>query len=275
MASNGDAGAALGDPCPVPRLDRPAVEAALRAAGCVFAEEEAAILLQAAADDDELAVLVARRVSGEPLEHVVGWAEFDGLRVAVAPGVFVPRRRSEALVVVAAGFVGPGAGVLDLCCGSGALGLAVATRVPGVRVDACDIDPVAVRCARANLAPVGGSAYAGDLFGALPSALRGAFDLVVANVPYVPSGQIRLMPREARDFEPAAALDGGDDGLDLLRRMSAQVGGWLAPGGRVVTEVSTAQVPAAIVAFGRGGLAATTVHPQDDDNTVVLVGTRD
>lgn len=251
-----------------------ALVTALRAAGCVFAEDEAELLRQAASDDEELAALLARRVAGEPLEHVVGWAAFDGLRVVVEPGVFVPRRRSEALVAVAAGLVGRGATVLDLCCGSGALGLAVAIRMPGVALHAADVDPVAVRVARRNLEPVGGRVYQGDLFGALPAALRGTLDLVVANVPYVPHGELGLMPREARDHEPAVALDGGADGLDLLRRMAADAAGWLAPGGCLASEVNPAQVPAASAALAAGGLVARTVEPEDDDETVVLVGTR-
>lgn len=255
-------------------MDADEIAAALRAAGCVFAEEEAGLLRRAAADDDELGALLARRVAGEPLEHVVGWAQFDGLRVAVEPGVFVPRRRSEALVAVAAGLVGPGDAVLDLCCGSGALGLAVAHRVPGVSLHAADVDPVAVRVARHNVAPVGGVVHEGDLFATLPDALRGAFDLVVANVPYVPHDELRLMPREAREFEPAVALDGGGDGLDLLRRVAGEVGAWLAAGGSLLTEVNPAQSPAATAALGAGGLVVRAVVPEDDDETVVLVGTR-
>src|SRR5947207_3551405 len=126
----------------------PAVVAALRAAGCVFAEDEAALLAAAAASEDELDAMVARRASGVPLEHVLGWAEFCGLRIAVDPGVFVPRRRTEFLVRQAVALVPPHAVVVDLCCGCGALGAAVAAAVPGVELHATDVDPAAVRCAR-------------------------------------------------------------------------------------------------------------------------------
>ena len=169
------------------------VVARLRAAGCVFAEDEARLLL-AEAGPGALEALVARRVAGEPLEHVLGWAGFCGLRVAVAPGVFVPRRRTEALAEEGVALSRPGAVVVDLCCGSGALGLAVAASVADVELHAADVDPAAVACARANLAGVGGRAYAGDLFGALPGELRGRVDLLLANVPYVPSDAIALMP---------------------------------------------------------------------------------
>ena len=255
-------------------MDTDELVAALRAAGCVFAEDEARVLLGSASSDDDLAALLARRVAGEPLEHVVGWAEFAGLRVLVEPGVFVPRRRSEALVEVAVGLVGPGAAVLDMCCGSGALGLAVASRVPGIRQHAPDVDPAAVRVARRNLERVGGTVHEGDLFAAVPASLAGKVDLVVANVPYVPHGELRLLPHEAREHEPALALDGGGDGLDVLGRLAAEVGTWLAPGGTVVSEVNPAQERAALAALEAGGLAAHGVVADEDDETVVLVGCR-
>src|ERR1700761_2255637 len=104
----------------------------LRAAGCVFAEEEVAVLAEAAADDETLAALVERRAAGEPLEQVVGYADFAGVRVRLRPGVFVPRVRSELLVRLAAEEAADGSVVVDLCCGSGALGMAVRREKPGV-----------------------------------------------------------------------------------------------------------------------------------------------
>src|SRR4051812_49005538 len=119
-------------------MDADILTATLRAAGCVFAEEEAALLLREAADEDALAAMVARRVGGEPLEQVVGYAEFCGLRIAVAPGVFVPRQRSRALVDAAAAGLHAGDVVVDLCCGTGALGAAVLAAVPGIELHAAD-----------------------------------------------------------------------------------------------------------------------------------------
>src|SRR3954469_2181337 len=145
------------------RSPEDAVVARLRAAGCVFAEEEARLLLTSAGSPAELEVLVARRVLGEPLEHLLGWAEFSGLRIALGPGVFVPRRRTEVLVEEAVALAQPGAVVVDLCCGSGALGVAVATAVADVGLHAADVDPAAVACARSNVAAVGGRVYLGDL----------------------------------------------------------------------------------------------------------------
>ncbi|TDQ01502.1 putative protein N(5)-glutamine methyltransferase [Labedaea rhizosphaerae] len=209
----------------------------LRAAGCVFAEEEAELLASAAPSPDELESLVAQRVSGVPLEHLLGWVEFHGLRVAVSPGVFVPRRRTEFLVDQALTYVRPDSVVVDLCCGCGALGAAVLAAVPSVSLYAADIDPAAVACARRNVPRV----YQGDLFDALPLSLQGKVSVVMANVPYVPTEAISTMPPEAREHEPRVALDGGPDGLAVARRVLAAAPAWLAPGGVVLFEASPAQ----------------------------------
>ena len=222
------------------------VVARLRAAGCVFAEDEARLLSEAAHDQPELEAMVGKRVAGLPMEHIVGWAEFCGLRVAMDQGVFVPRRRTEFLISQAAALTPAGAVAADLCCGSGAMGLALAAAADVSELHAADIDEVAVRCARRNLEPAGGVVYAGDLFGALPERLRGRIDTLIANVPYVPSGEIALLPAEARLHEARVALDGGGDGLDVLRRVVAGAPQWLAPGGHLLIETSERQAPAAV-----------------------------
>lgn len=251
--------------------DVESVVARLRAAGCVFAEEEARVLGEAAAGDAAtLETLVRRRVEGEPLEYVVGWAEFAGRRFAVAEGVFVPRHRTELLVRLAAGFARPGGVVLDLCCGSGALGATVAAEVPGVELHAADVDPVAVRCARSN---IDGEVYEGDLFEPVPERLRGRVEVLISNVPYVPSGEVELLPPEAREHEPLVALDGGADGLDVLRRVVAEAPQWLAPGGRVLFETSERQAESAVAALGQVGLRAW-VEKSEDLGATVVVGER-
>lgn len=260
MASGGD---------PAGRA-REAVVARLRAAGCVFAEEEAALLLSAAATEDALEDMVAGRVGGLPLEQILGWAEFCGLRIAVQPGVFVPRRRTELLVRQASAVAGPGSVVVDLCCGSGAIGVAVAAELGHIELHAVDLDPVAVRCARRNVEAAGGRVYEGDLADALPASLRGRVDVLVACPPYVPSEEISLMPPEARDHEPRLALDGGADGLDVTRRLAALAPGWLAPGGHLLVESSAHQAPLAAEAFAGHGLAARVVR--DDVGGTVVVG---
>ncbi|MYS87512.1 putative protein N(5)-glutamine methyltransferase [Embleya scabrispora] len=243
----------------------------LRAAGCVFAEDEAALLVAGAAGPAELAVMVDRRVAGLPLEHVLGWAEFRGLRIAVDPGVFVPRRRTEFLVEQAVAAARPGAVVLDLCCGSGALGAALVAEVDRVELYAADIDPAAVRCARRNIAA--DRVFEGDLFAPLPASLRGRIDVLVANTPYVPTEEIQLLPSEARIHEPRVALDGGSDGLDIQRRVTAAAPHWLAPGGRLLVETSERQAPQAVEVFRDAGLVPRVVESEELYATVVT-GTR-
>ncbi len=245
--------------------------ARLRAAGCVFAEEEASLLLAdpAASDPEALEALTARREAGEPLEHLLGWAEFRGRRIAVATGVFVPRQRSGLLVDRAVAAARPGAVVVDLCCGSGALGAAVAAEVADVELHAADVDPVAVACARRTVPPRAG-VHQGDLDDALPTGLRGRVDVLLASPPYVPTTSLATMPPEAREHEPRAALDGGPDGLAVLRRIAALAPGWLAPGGRVLLECAGHQTSAAREAVAVAGLAADVEHDDEADATVVV-----
>ncbi|MYW20100.1 putative protein N(5)-glutamine methyltransferase, partial [Streptomyces sp. SID2955] len=133
------------------------------------------------------------------------------------------------------------------------------------------IDPAAVRCARRNLAAFGGLAHQGDLYDALPPALRGRVDVLTANVPYVPTAEVALLPAEARDHEPLVALDGGADGLDVLRRVAAAAPGWLAPGGCLLAETSERQAPSAVAAFTAAGLTTRLAVP-DEPYTHVVIG---
>jgi release factor glutamine methyltransferase len=241
----------------------------------VFAEDEAALLVSEAQTRAELDDLVSRRVGGLPLEQVVGWAEFCGIRIAVEPGVFVPRRRTEILVREAATLAPADAVVVELCCGTGAVSaaLAAALRSVGAGVGslyAADIDPPAVRCARRNVLPVGGWVYEGDLFDPLPPSLRGRVDIVVVNAPYVPTASIQLMPPEARLHEPRVALDGGPDGLDIQRRVATRSPGWLAPSGQLLIETSVRQAPATMAAMVDAGLVARTVRADELDATAVI-----
>jgi len=257
-------------PRPRPPIRADAVADRLRAAGCVFAEAEAELLIAAAPTAEALAVLVERRAAGEPVEHVVGWAAFCGRRIAVEPGVFVPRRRTEFLVERATALLHPGAVVVDLCCGSGAVGAALAGGADGVVLYAVDIDPVAVRCAAGNVAPSMGRVLQGDLFDPLPPELRGAVDVVVANAPYVPSEAIPLLPAEARVHEPLAALDGGPDGLALHRRLAAEAGTWLRRGGHLLVETSSGQARAAVELVRAQGLTARAIHHRELETAVVI-----
>lgn len=280
--------------------------ARLRAAGCVFAEDEARILTEAAdGDAARLEELVTARVGGLPLEHLVGWAELDGRRWRVAPGVFVPRQRSELLVREAAAHaatravgakgaasatettgargtagattVGPVL-LVDLCCGCGALGGAVAARVLAtgldVEIHAADVDPVAVTCAHDNLTTLATETgpgvgaltvhtYTGDLAEPLPPEVWGRVDVLVANAPYVPTAAIGMMPPEAREHEPHVALDGGDDGLTILRRVIDLAPRLLRPGGHLLVEAGEGQVSAAVRHLEAAGLTPTVLTDED------------
>jgi release factor glutamine methyltransferase len=267
------------------------VAARLRAAGCVFAEEEARLLVAAASSPAEIASAVERRVAGYPLEHILGWAQFCGLRIELDAGVFVPRRRTELLVNEAAALLSADlppngrfqkglprerrdgvepAVVVDLCCGSGAVGVAIASRIEGLELHAADIDPAAVDCARRNLARVGGEVHHGDLFGALPPAIKGRVRVLAVNAPYVPTGAIDTMPHEAREHEPLLSLDGGADGLDFHHRVAEEAAAWLQPGGNLIIETSERQAGRTAAILKRAGFAVRTVHSDELDGTVVV-----
>jgi release factor glutamine methyltransferase len=238
----------------------------LRAAGCVFAEDEAELLIASAPTASDLARLVEQRVTGLPLEQVLGWAEFCGLRLAIDPGVFVPRRRSEFLVRQAAGIAQPGAVVVDMCCGSGAIGAALAAVRP-IELHAVDIDAAAVQCARRN---VDGHVYQGDLYEALPATLKGRVDVLVANAPYVPTDELDFMPPEARLYEPQVALDGGADGLDIQRRVVAGALLWIAPAGTLLIETSDRQAAQTADIMARAGLRPRVISSDELDATVAI-----
>lgn len=248
------------------------IVARLRAAGCVFAEEEAALLLEAANTPDDLEHLVAQRVLGLPLEHLLGWAEFRGRRILVEPGVFVPRRRTGFLVDRALELCGDNATVLDLCCGAGAIGAAMLEERP-LTMLAADIDPAAVRSARQNLEQLGARVFEGDLFEAIPAEFRHRLNVIVANAPYVPTDAIAMMPPEARLHEARVALDGGADGLDVQRRIVDLAGDWLAPRGHLLVEASDGQAATSAAIFEAAGLDASVFSSEDYEATVV-VGTR-
>ncbi|MGH3506111.1 MAG: putative protein N(5)-glutamine methyltransferase [Nocardioidaceae bacterium] len=250
----------------------------LRAGGSVFAEEEVDLLVAEARTPDQLSAMTADRAAGRPLEQVLGWAEFCGLRIFVAPGVFVPRRRTQLLAERAIDEVldrihgEPPPVVLDLCCGTGAIGAAVLATAPTVELFAADIDPIAVRCARGNLA-AGATVLEGDLFRPLPGRLHGRIDVLLVNAPYVPTDAIALMPPEARVHEASTALDGGPDGLYVLMRVVAEAPKWLRPDGVLLIESSAAQVPALTAAMAASGLS-TRVERSDEVGGTVVIGER-
>ncbi len=243
----------------------------LRAAGCVFAEDESALIIHAAASPVELEAMVDCRVSGHPLEQVLGWAEFCGLRIIVEPGVFVPRRRTELLGAEAVRLLRHVSEpvVVDLCCGTGAVGVALHHARSDIELHASDIDPRAVHCARRNLDGIG-SVHEGDLTAALPAELAGRVDVLIVNAPYVPSDEIAMMPPEARDHEPRIALAGGHDGVDIHRRVAEQAPRWLRAGGHLVIETSRQQAALTVDAMVRHGFDTRVVRSDDLDATAAV-----
>jgi release factor glutamine methyltransferase len=263
--------------------------AELAAAGCVSARAEARWLLEEAPGQAELRAMVDRRVAGEPLQYVIGWAPFGPLKIRVGPGVFVPRPETESLADRAASHLraagsGPGNGkgmplsmgpprvAVDLCTGSGAIACFLAAEVPGARVLATELDPAALVWAGVNTASWGVELFAGDLDQPLPAELAGRVDVLCANVPYVPTGAIATLPRDVRDHESRLALDGGPDGLDVLRRLAPRATHWLAPGGRLLCEIGEDQAGAAMALLVAAGLAEVAVHPDLADRDRVLEG---
>ncbi len=215
-------------------LDRSSVARTLGAAGSIAPEEEADELLRAAAGDaGVLADLLRRRATGEPVAWLTGAVTFCDVRVGVAPGVYVPRWQTEPLARRAASLLVAGGVAVDLCTGSGAIAVVLAAAVPSARVVATELEDTAVACARAN----GVEVFAGSLDEPLPGSLEGRVDVLTAVVPYVPTDELRLLPRDVREYEPRLALDGGIVGTDLLAEVVRRSPRWLRPGGWLLLEL--------------------------------------
>ena len=232
----------------------------LAAAGCVAPDAEARELLHDAPDAGELEERVRRREAGEPLAWITGRVTFGGVVVHVAPGVYVPRLQTEELAQRAAAVL-PARGVaLDLCTGSGAVATWMARAVPSAFVVGVDIDVRAVRCAMRN----GVRGVVGDL--AAPVHATDAVDVVTAVAPYVPTAEQRLLPSDVQRHEPARALDGGDDGLAVVRHVVAHAAVLLRVGGHLLLELGADQdVTLAPDLSGHGFAVAAPWHDDDGD----------
>ena len=243
---------------------------ALARAGCVAADDEAAELAEAAAGDKaRLATLLQRRLAGEPLAWVTGRVDFGGLTLRIEPGVYVPRWQSLELVERAARHLVAGGRAIDLCTGSGAVAAALAARRSGAHIVATDSVPAAVACARAN----GVDALLGDLFEPVPSDWLGHTDVVVAVVPYVPTGALPLLPRDTLAFESARHYDGGPDGTTWLCRVVAEASPYLRPGGALVLELGGEQADAVGAAMERAGYSGIDVWSDAEGDVRGIEGT--
>lgn len=228
----------------------------LEAAGCVAPEEEAAELSAAAGGDDEiLAAFVERRSTGEPLAWITGTTVFCGSPVAVEPGVFVPRWQSEPLAERAAQLLPPGGRAIDLGTGSGAVACVLIERCPTATVLGTERDPVAARCARRN----GVVVAQGDLFDGVPESWKGTVDVIVGVLPYVPTGEMQYLPHDVCVFEPRTALDGGQDGLVVVRRAVIESRQWLRARGHLLLELGGDQPDALVPILEEAGLTVVRV----------------
>jgi release factor glutamine methyltransferase len=239
--------------------------AALRAAGCVFAEEEAAEIRRVLQDPEAIAGVVAARADGMPLEQALGRVRFAGIDLEVAPGVFVPRVRAEAIVEVAVRTRPRARLVADLGAGNGAVAAALVERLPLADVHAAELDTVAVAVAARNGDRFGFAVHRGSWWDALPGALRGRVELAAAYLPHVPTAELAHIPRDFRDHEPESTVHGGADGLDPLRAVLAGMSAWMAPGAALVTLVAGEQVETA-----RGLGHPVEVIEADDDAVLVF-----
>lgn len=205
--------------------------------------------------------LVARRADHEPLQHLLGYEDFRGLRLRVTPDVLIPRPETEGLVEWALELLNASSSngsplLADIGTGSGAIACALAAACPDARVVATDISPAALAVAEGNVRALGLGGrvrvIAGDLLKPL-AAEPAALDMIVANAPYLPSGILPSLPREVFAFEPRQALDGGPDGMEVIRRLLTAAPAALRPGGRLVLEIGEEQAaPLAAVMTAAG-----------------------
>jgi release factor glutamine methyltransferase len=241
--------------------ERSRVLHALAAGGCIDPAAEADALLDASrAGGDPLEELIARRLAGEPLGWITGWVRFCEARVRVDPGVFVPRPQTESLARRAAALLPEDGIAVDLCTGSGAVAVVLGAARPRATVIATDIDPAAVACARRN----GVEALPGDLDEPLPPTLRSRVDVVTAVVPYVPTEELHLLPRDVLAHEPRRALDGGPRGTLVLERAAGASTRWLRPGGSVLLELGGEQADELSATMADAGLTLIRVHRDEE-----------
>lgn len=223
-----------------------------------------------------------RRVTREPLQHLLGWAPFLDLELHVTRDVLVPRPETEVLAQLAIARLQPLAHprVLDWGTGSGCLALALAKAVPQAEVHALDISPDALRIARANAIGHGLADrvrfHLGDGFAALAGApggpaSSGAFDLIVTNPPYIPSAEIATLQPEVREHDPRLALDGGADGLEAYRRLAREAQAWLVPGGWLLAEFGDGQAEALAKLFAAVGWLVESVEKDLSGRERVLI----
>jgi release factor glutamine methyltransferase len=232
----------------------------LVAAGCVAATDEAAELVAAASDDASLGAMVRRREQGEPLPWITGGLTFGGRWLHVDPGVYVPRFQTEELARRAARRLPVAGAAIDLCTGAGAIAAHLRAAVPTAVVVGVDRDPLAAANALRN----GVASVVADVTVPLPVRRREGFDVVTAVAPYVPTGDLRFLPPDVRRYEARSALDGGGDGLDLVRHVVVAAVQLLRPDGWLLTELGGDQDDLVAPALDAAGF--DLVEPWHDED---------
>jgi release factor glutamine methyltransferase len=232
----------------------------LQLAGCVAAEEEAGEM--AAVEGGDFMALVERRCTGEPLAWVTGSTMFCGIPIAIGPGVYVPRWQSEALAERAAALLPATGRAIDIGTGSGAIARVMTERRPDASVLGTERDSAAAECARHN----GVDVVQGDLFEGMPRSWEARVNVIVGVMPYVPTDQIAFLPRDVQDFEPIGALDGGSDGLTVIRRVVAESRRWLHDEGHLLLEIGGDQADPLVPMLRSAGFhSVETLVDEDGD----------
>jgi len=229
----------------------------LQRGGVLAPDEEADALLEASSEGvGPIEELISRRLRGEPLAWITGWVRFCDQRIRIDPGVFVPRPHTQDLARRAASLLPVDGIAVDLCTGSGAVAAVLVAARPRATVLATDVDPRAVACARRN----GVHALVGDLDEPLPAGTLGRVDVMTAVVPYVPSEELHLLPRDVLAHEPRRALDGGPRGTMLLARAAEAAARRLRNGGTVLLELGGDQAAELADRLAAVGLSEIQVH---------------
>lgn len=213
-------------------------------------DHEMSRLESLAGSETQLEDLIARRLAGEPLQYIEGTAAFGPLELVVDERVLIPRPETEGLYELATRLVRTPEVIVDLCTGSGALGLALKSFFPGASVFATDISAAAIEVAAFNRHRTGHHVFLaeGNLFDPLPTAILGTVDLIVANPPYVADVDFSGLPRDVQR-EPRIALVSGPTGLEVIQQIGASAATWLRPGGVVICEIGERQGVSASSSF--------------------------
>lgn len=218
----------------------------------------------------EIDDFIRRALTGEPLQYIFGSAEFMGYRFSVKPGILIPRPETELLVTETAKRLSGSEDVLDLCCGSGCIGISLQLMMPCLHVTSSDISETAVAVTRENAEALGGcvKVIRSDLFG----NIGGTFDCIVSNPPYIEREEIGNLESRVKDFEPHSALDGGQDGLYFYRRIITEAPHYLRDGGLLLFEIGYLQGEVVASMMSENGFPEPEIHRDYSGRNRMVIG---